>query len=226
MTVIDLHVHTNMGGSDSSLTIVELVEEAKKKKLDAVCLTEHGPPWQAEELGRLSREHGILLIRGMEVSTDMGHIIVFGLSGYTTGILKAEVLRRATDEAGGFMIVAHPFRRNFDSLLFKGTSSQPLTLEESIALPVMRLVDALEVANGGCSEIENLFALQVANRIGAGGVGGSDAHSIHGIGCFVTVFDNEIRGEADLIEELKAGRFYPARRLLSGEIIPYEEELP
>ena len=224
--VIDLHVHTNLGGSDSSLTVMELIKEAKCKKLDAVCLTEHGPPGQAEELDRLSREHGILLIRGMEVSADLGHIIVFGLPGYTTGILKAEVLRRAVDAASGFMIVAHPFRRSFDSLLFKGTSSQSPTIEEAIALPIFGLVDGIEVANGGNTEMENLFALQVANRIRISGTGGSDAHSKHGIGCFVTVFDREIKGERDLIEELKAGRFYPARRLRSGELIPYEEELP
>jgi len=195
------------------------------KRLDGVCVTEHGPPWQRAEVERLYEEHGILILRGMEVATDLGHIVVFGLPGYTSGILKAEGLRRATDEVGGFMIAVHPFRGVFDPVQLKLRAQRPLTVEEVMRQTIFSLVDEIEVANGGCTERENLLALRVAKRLGMIGTAGSDAHSTHGLGCFVTIFEREIRSEEDLIRELREGRFYPARRLHSGEIIPFEEEL-
>ncbi len=215
MTVVDMHVHTNVGSPDSDLTPGQLIEEAKRRELDAVCITEHGPPWRKEEVERLTREHGILLIRGMEVQTDLGHIIVFGLPGYTSGILRAEGLRRATDEVGGFMILAHPFRTNFD---FK---KDKMNIEQAVTLSVLSLVDGLEVANGYCTEVENLFALEVAGRLGMKGTGGSDAHSMGDVGRFVTIFEGEVNSEESFIRELKRGRFYPARRLHSGELVPF-----
>jgi hypothetical protein len=47
------------------------------------------------------------------------------------------------------------------------------------------------------------------------GIGGSDAHSEHGLGCCATAFDRPVRNERELIEELRAGRFRAITRLQS-----------
>ena len=42
-------------------------------------------------------DHGPKFLRGMEVTTDMGHIGVFGLSRYVGGIYKLAELRKVVD---------------------------------------------------------------------------------------------------------------------------------
>jgi hypothetical protein len=221
--IFDLHLHTTKGGADSSLTPDELVQEAKRVGLDGVCITEHSGNWDKRELKRLGRENGLVIIRGMEVATDLGHVAVFGLDSYVSGIRQADKLHRIIRGSGGFSIALHPFRRIFDPdyTRMEALRAKPPTLEEAIHLPLFRYVDTMEVLNGACTEQENLFSLLVARQLGKKGTGGSDAHSTHGLGCFVTVFDNEIKNEADLIKEMRAGHYHPARGLLDGELTPF-----
>jgi hypothetical protein len=224
-TIVDMHLHTVKGGADSSLTPRQLVEEAQRIGLDGVNISEHDRLWDAHELETFRRESGLFVSRAMEVSTDLGHIIVIGLEHYLPGIRKAAELRRVVSEVGGFMFVAHPFRHFFDPVHFRPDDCQPPspTPEEAARLPIFELVDELEVANGGCTPGENRFALLVARILGKRGIGSSDAHSSQGLGCFTTVFQRPLAGERDLIAELKAGRYYPAEGLLTGAITPFGE---
>jgi hypothetical protein len=223
--IVDMHVHTVKGGSDSSLTPEQLIEEARRIGLDGVNISEHDRLWDARDVERVRRDSGLFISGGMEVSTDLGHIVVIGLDRYLPGIRKAAELRRVVSEAGGFMFVAHPFRNFFDSFHFRRDSDQPPSLspEEAARLPVFELVDELEVANGGCTPGENHFALLVARVLGKRGIGSSDAHSTHGLGCFTTVFERPLADQRELIAELKAGRYHPAEGLLTGDITPFGE---
>lgn len=213
MPAYDLHIHTVKGSSDSSLTVAQLIEEARAIGLDGVGLTEHGGGWDGHEFDRVFEDAGFSVFRGLEVETDMGHVLVYGLHSYVNGIHKANELRRVVDRVGGVMISAHPFRNIFNrppynlNLLFKDSGGYPATPQEALVHPLFELVDGLEVANGSNTDQEDVFAHEVANRLGLGGTGGSDAHSVHGLGRCVTVFDASIRSEADLIEALKAGAF-------------------
>jgi predicted metal-dependent phosphoesterase TrpH len=224
-TIVDMHLHTLKGGSDSSLAPRQLTEEAQRIGLNGVNISEHDRLWDAHELERYRRESDLFVSMGMEVSTDLGHIIVIGLHEYLPGIRKAAELRRVVSEVDGFMFIAHPFRHFFDPVHFRRDGREPpnLTPEEAARLPVFELVDELEVANGGCSSRENRFALQVARILGKRGIGSSDAHSDQGLGCFTTVFERPLADQRDLIAELKAGRYYPAEGLLRGAVVPFGE---
>jgi predicted metal-dependent phosphoesterase TrpH len=226
--IIDMHVHTSKGGYDSTLSIPQVIEEAEMKGIGGVCLTEHIYAWARKDLEGFACNHNVVLLGGMEIATDMGHIIVFGLDRYISGIHKASKLRSVADEMDGFLVVVHPFRMYFEPEDFgiKPKRSWPQVIADASDLPIFSLVDEVEVLNGGCTERENLLALEVARGLEMRGTGGSDAHSERGVGYFVTVFEREIRSESDLITELKAGRFYPAKRLRSGEIIRYGNEAP
>jgi hypothetical protein len=221
--VIDLHVHTSRGGYDSNLSLPRLIEEAEGKGLDGVCVTEHNSVWARQELEAFSSDHSLVLVSGMEVETDVGHIVILGLDRYVSGIHRASGLRRLADEIGGFLIGVHPFRRFFDleDIGLREKRSWSQAIENAMALPILSVVDEIEVLNGCCTEKENMLALEVAGRLGMRGTGGSDAHSEHGIGCCVTIFQGEVRCEVDLIAELKAGRFRSARRHPNGQITPY-----
>jgi len=223
--IVDMHVHTVKGASDSSLTPQQLVEEAHRIGLNGVNISEHDRLWDSHELERFRQESGLFASRAMEVSTDLGHIIVLGLERYAPGIHKAANLRRAVAKAGGFMWWAHPFRHFFDPVHYRrdGRPQPDLTADDAASLPILALVDDLEVANGDCTVQENAFALAVARILGKPGIGASDAHSTHGLGCFTTVFERPLADERELIAELRADRYHPAEGLLSNALVAFGE---
>jgi predicted metal-dependent phosphoesterase TrpH len=234
-TIVDMHVHTVRGASDSSLTPEQLIEVARRVGLTGVNICEHDRVWDVRQIEEFRQRSGLFVSQGMEVSTDMGHMIVIGLDSYLPGIRKATELRRAVAEAGGFMIVAHPFRHFFDPIHFRRDGRPPfeMTPEEAAErMSVFRLVDELEVANGGCTPQENQFALRVARLLGKRGIGASDCHSTQGMGCFVTVFEEELRdpsaslraGQAHMLELLRVGRYRACEGLTTGELRPYAEQ--
>jgi predicted metal-dependent phosphoesterase TrpH len=228
-TIVDMHVHTVRGASDSSLTPEQLVEEAQRIGLGGVNISEHDRVWDGRQIEELREGSGLFVSRGMEVSTDMGHMIVIGLETYVPGIRHAAALRRVVDDAGGFMIVAHPFRHFFDPIHFRRDGSTPfdMTPEEAAErMPVFGIVDELEVGNGGSTPRENQFALRVARVLGKRGIGASDCHSTQGVGCFTTVFEEELRDQAHLVELLRARRFEAYEGLNVGEFRPFVEQAP
>ena len=214
--LFDMHVHTTKGSSDSNLSPEDMVLEAERLGLFGLCITEHSGPWDQHEFQAFAARHNLVLIRAMEVETDMGHILAFGLNSYLPGISNAQELRKAVDEVGGFIVSAHPFRAMFDPrplvkpLIYKDMPTVPSTVEEAVKHPVFRLVDAVEVANGGTSDQENRFAVQVARHLNFKVTGGSDAHSKHGLGRYVTSFEDEIGSEVEFMNALRTGSFYPA----------------
>lgn len=226
-TVVDMHVHTVRGAADSSLTPDQLVEEARRIGLTGVNISEHDRVWESHQIEEFRRSSGLFVSRGMEVSTDMGHMIVIGLDRYVAGIRRATELRKVLDGVGGFMTVAHPFRHFFDPIHFRRDGKPPfdMTPEEAAErMPVFRLVDEIEVANGGSTPRENRFALDVAKLLGKRGIGASDCHSTNGVGYFVTVFEEELRDQEHMLAQLRARRFYAAQGLNTGNLRRFEEE--
>jgi predicted metal-dependent phosphoesterase TrpH len=226
-TIVDMHVHTVRGAADSSLTPDQLIEEAKRIGLTGVNISEHDRVWEPHLLEEFRERSGLFVSRGMEVSTDVGHMIVIGLDRYVPGIRRAAELRKVLDEVGGFMTVAHPFRHFFDPIHFRRDGRPPfeMTPEEAAErMPVFKLVDEIEIANGGSTPRENQFALKVAKALGKRGVGASDCHSTNGVGYFVTVFDEELRDQDHMLEQLRSGRFHAAQGLPAGDLRPYLEE--
>ena len=228
-TIVDMHVHTVRGAADSSLTPDQLITEARRIGLTGVNISEHDRVWEVRLIEEFRQQSGLFVSRGMEVSTDMGHMIAIGLDQYLPGIRRAAELRRVLDEAGGFMIVAHPFRHFFDPIHFRRDGRPPfeMTPEQAAGrMPVFKLVDEIEVANGGSTPRENQFALKVAMALGKQGVGASDCHSTNGVGYYVTVFEEELRDQEHMLQQLHARRFYAAQGLPARQLRPYVEEVP
>src|SRR3990172_2856739 len=225
-TIIDMHLHTTRGASDSGLNPAALASEAPTRGLTAVHMSEHDRLWDPFVLEEYRREHlDLLVCNGMEVSTEMGHILTLGLREYVGGIRHAETLRRVADEQGAFLIVAHPFRHYFDPVYFRRQGKEPFTLtpEQAAKLPVFQLADAIEVLNGANTPRENLFALRVAKMLGKPGTGGSDAHSTQGIGIYCAVLERNVASQYEFLEELHGGRFHAGHGLLEGDLQRFTE---
>lgn len=220
-SIVDLHLHTVVGGADSRLEPEELMIEAKRVGLTGVNITEHDVRWDEDELDALKSRHpGLFVSHAIEVTTDHGHVLAVGIDGYSPEMYRLRRLREIADEQGAFLIVAHPFRRFFDR---KREGEDILSVEQAARLPVFDLVDGIEVLNGFNAPRENYLALQVAKRLGKPGTSGSDAHMKRGIGSYGCVFEEAVETEAQFLHLLHRGRFYPGRDLMNGRLENYWE---
>jgi predicted metal-dependent phosphoesterase TrpH len=200
--LIDLHTHTHPLSDDSALTPDELLAEAKKAGLDGVCLTEHDRFWDTDATAKLSRRHGLLVLPGCEVTTEEGHLLVFGLKEYVFGMHRAAFVKLLVDKAGGAIVVAHPYRR---------TAPDEAGMERARRSPLYQSAHAVEVENGRGTHTQRTFARTFASRLGLPSTGASDAHQREDVGAFATEFARRVSSLDDLIGELRAGRFKPAR---------------
>jgi len=232
MCVLDLHIHTTRYSDDSQLSPEVLVEQARRVGLQGVCLSEHEAAWRIDEFRAFSQQCDLLLVRAREVPTEMGHIIAIGLEEYPRGTFGARELRRMLDKVGGVGILAHPFRFLLDPsasqlpALYQDGRSLPTDVEEAARHPIFRLVDAVEVLNGGTPAVENWFALEVAGLLGLKMVGGTDAHTREEVGLCVTVFEDRIASQDDLVEALRTGSFYPAQGPPSERLLRFDGAAP
>lgn len=205
--LIDLHNHTMIKSDDSFLRPEELVRRAKELGLDGIAFTDHDIFWDPDEIAHLSRDLDFPIFSGVEINTEDGHVLVWGLDHYVFGMHHMTFVRGMVDDAGGAMVMAHSYRRQLPSVV----------TEHSVDYYVERMgdkahydhVDAMEVYNGRGMPRENEFSYKVAMRRGKPMVGGSDAHTLSDVATCATDFEREIRTVAELIEELKAGRCRP-----------------
>jgi len=204
--LIDLHAHTYPLSHDSALTPDALVEAVKRAGLDGVCLTEHDFFWEHDKAAELGKRHDFLVIPGIEVNTETGHIVVFGLERFVYGMHRLRELAPMVEAAGGAMVAAHPYRRQLPFHLEK-EGDWDEALDKAYANPAYARVQGVETLNGRGTERQNAFSAAVCERHNLAQAAGSDAHSLADVGKCATEFEARIEGLADLIAELKAGHF-------------------
>lgn len=192
--------------------------EAARIGINGIGITEHDRIWSKDDVLQLSRKCNIKLFPGIEITTDKGHIIAFGFNNYISGMYRTDQLRKLADTHGAVLIWAHPYRRVLDSCGLNDELRLVNGNTKDIA-GMLRIVDVLEVANGNCSDEENIRAFTIARDKGINGTGGSDAHSKHGLGYYATLFEKDVSTVEELVNELKNGNFYPVHINSSREVI-------
>lgn len=200
---LDLHVHSFPASPCSNASLEDLIQEAKRIGLDGFCVTDHNYVWTAEQLDGIARKHQFLILRGNEITTDQGDVLVFGFHRDIKGIIKLEELREEVLKSGGFIIVAHPFR----GFLTFGAGELGLTTQKAVERPLFQWVDAVEVLNGKVTEKENRLAREVAAALKLPTTGGSDAHDVSEIGQYATRFARPLRTEQELLAALRSGDY-------------------
>jgi predicted metal-dependent phosphoesterase TrpH len=189
--LIDLHTHSRPYSGDSVLTAEDLVERAAAAGLDGVALTEHDALRPLEEVEALAARTGILVLRGIEITTDIGHVLAFGLRCYSPALRSIEALRHEADACGAVIFLAHPYRG----------WNRPIDWER---LP--ELVHGVEALNGQEHATRNERAQRLATGFSLPGIGGSDTHFLPGLAVCATRLPHRPAGEADLVGMLHAGR--------------------
>ena len=135
----DLHVHT-CRSPDSDTTLEQALSAAKAAGLDFLALTDHNLP-PDPSLFPAGRRQGILVIPGVEYSTDRGHLLGLFLErpcppaeeGRVTFSQAVEWIR----QSGGLAVLAHPFQSTAQ------TAEERMAQLESLAPQL----DGLEVCN-------------------------------------------------------------------------------
>jgi hypothetical protein len=199
--LIDLHVHTIFSG-DSSIAPEDLIERALALELDGLAITEHDSYAASEVTAELAEGSGLCLFRGIEISSDLGHLLVFGLEddhwqalrGPTTRAVPAQSLVQYVMELGGIVIPAHPFK-----------STSPSVGERVTSLVGVGVIEGF---NGQCFTDENVQACELAQSYELKITGGSGAHYLGEVGRCITQFENRVATLSELVQELKAGRFH------------------
>ena len=193
--IIDLHCHSKYS-EDNHLEPEALIRRAVELGLDGVCFTEHHSLSCSWPIGRMRIPENILVFRGIEVSTDSGHLLVYGVSDDSWNLwgrnnyLKLAKVVASVHSRGGICIPAHPFR-GWESLGDQVCSFDGL--------------DGIETHNGVNGPLQNKLAVEAALKLGLPSVGGSDCHYLHQAGRAFTEFDKPIRTMDDMIKEIKAG---------------------
>lgn len=203
--LIDLHAHTAPRSNCSRTTLAELVDSARRRGLDALCITEHDVRWPDEELADASRALGFPLIPGVELSTDIGHVLVFGpldrplWLGYTFDQLVDEV-----DRTGTALVLPHPVRRVAGERAVRA-GRRPPSPAEVVAWPQWAAVHAVEAASTQTVASEHALtaaALELAPRPR---VAASDAHGPDLAGRYATRTAADVHDALGLAAEIRAG---------------------
>lgn len=86
---IDLHVHSN--NSDGTMTVLELIEEAKEKEIDCFALTDHDTVQGIDEFIKLDLDYPMIF--GIELSTYLNGKPVHILGYFPKPLPKMDELR-------------------------------------------------------------------------------------------------------------------------------------
>ncbi|MGZ8752937.1 MAG: PHP-associated domain-containing protein [Acidimicrobiia bacterium] len=209
--LIDLHAHTAPRSNCSKTTLEELVASARARGLDALCITEHDVRWPDDELADASRLLDFPLIPGIELTTDVGHVLAFGplekplWMGY-----KLEELVAETERTGTALVLPHPVRRTAGERAVLGGRTPP-TPEDVAAMPQWTSVHAIEVVSTQTTALEHTLTAAALAVVPRPAVGASDAHAPGLAGAYATSVDGRIRTAEALAAQIRAGHVSPVR---------------
>lgn len=203
--ILDLHLHSE--SSDDSRAPVEaylkiLARKRDERPLDGFVLTEHRKFDLDADYRALEDKYGLRILRGAEVETEYGHILVYGVNrdmvrrfDFANVRLSAQEVIHEVERMGGIACPCHPGRVNVG------------LCAHYERLPALEGVVAVEALNGGSKPAENARVQDLMREHGYYGFGGSDSHLVSFIGICATEFDDPIADEEGLVEALKRGRY-------------------
>jgi len=202
--LIDLHVHSHHTRG-CTLSPRDAVRRAREAGLDGVAFTDLNTLDGLEEIRAAGAAEGLLALCGLEVATDHGHYLCFfpdparvpappQVFGSATPWPVREVLAKIR-ELGGVAVAAHPYDKSVE----RPSGDFIFTLDG---------LSAIEGQNSRHKGPANDLAIEAADHMNLPCVGASGAHLAEEIGKAATLFRDEVRTEADVVAQLKAGTVF------------------
>jgi histidinol phosphatase-like PHP family hydrolase len=201
--ILDLHTHS-IKSDDGRAKVANYCQWIRSRELpiDGFVLTEHRQFDLESDYSSLASSFGLCILKGAEVETEYGHVLVFGVTepllrefDFSDIHLPLAKVIEACALHGAVPVPCHPGRKRVGMCAH---------LEE---FGVPAGVKIVEVLNGGSRDQEDAVAQAMADAQGYLGIGGSDAHIVSHVGRCATRFAGPIATEAELVEALNAGDF-------------------
>jgi len=205
--ILDLHTHSE-ASEDSRAPVETYLKWLSRKRdllpIDGIVLTEHRQWNPQADYRHLEDEYGFLILRGAEVETDYGHVLVYGVNedmtrrfDFADVRLPAQEVVSEVSRMGGIAVPCHPGRPTIG------------LCEHYETKPPLEGVVAVEALNGGSRKGENERVQAIIDHYGYHGLGGSDSHLVSLIGICATEFSEEIRDVEHLVQVLRGGGYQP-----------------
>ena len=201
--ILDLHTHS-IKSDDGRARVENYCQWIRSRKIpiDGFVLTEHRQHDFESDYSTLADRHGLVILKGSEVETEYGHVLVFGVTEELTRAfdfaridLPLEMVIETCDAHGAVPVPCHPGRPRVGMFAHTGE------------LGIPKGVKIVEIYNGGSRDNEDQIAIDNADELGYLGIGGSDSHIVSHIGRCATEFNGSIRIMDDLVGALQAGEF-------------------
>ncbi len=181
----DLHVHSKYSADCKSEPKV-IIKTAEKMGLKGIAITDHDT---VKFHKRVKIETGILIVPGIEISTEGGHVIGLGVRENIQKRMTLEETVEKIREEGGEVVMAHPY-----DFMRKGVGKRMEKLQNVI----------IETQNGATFiQKFNEKAKQYAQKNKLGETGGSDAHRIKDIGMAYTRVGEKVETVEELLEKIR-----------------------
>ncbi len=164
-----------MYSSDSTITQKDLVFFAKKRSLDAVAITDHN---QIDGALSLAEKTDLLIIPGIEVSTQSGHLVGLNVDKNIPRGMSVNETVDCIHDAGGLAVACHPFA------WFKGSLSKNITEK----------FDAIETINSSAFPFLRCKkkSVELAKKFNLAQIAGTDAHNPQSIGLAYTLLEADL----------------------------------
>ncbi len=196
--IIDLHNHTSRYSSCSKISPDELIKLYINAKINGICITEHNFLWPKTEQINIQKKYDgkIKIFFGFELSTDLGHVLVFGKNINDIELIYYfDELEKNFDRDNCALIWAHPFRWG-------------IKMKSKININLFNKFDALELYNGNLTEKEINYTKKIIKKYNINNTGGSDTHSFKMALKYATYFKDNINNITELIKSIKYGQYY------------------
>jgi predicted metal-dependent phosphoesterase TrpH len=201
--ILDLHTHS-IKSDDGRAKVQNYCQWIRTRDIpiDGFVLTEHRQFDNESDYSDLADEFGLTILKGSEVETEYGHVLVFGVSpelqqaiDFSDIHLPLARVIEACEAHGAVPVPCHPGRPRVGMHAHLAEYGVPAG------------VRIVEVYNGGSRDQEDQIAQAMARDQGYLGIGGSDAHIVSHVGRCATRFAADIRNERELVNALRSGDF-------------------
>jgi len=186
---LDLHIHS-VHSRDAAGSPNEILQTCKRAGMQGLAITDHNAIAGSLEAASLGVAEGLLVLKGVEVTTTEGHVLAYGVRELIPRGLTIEETIEKIRDSGGIAVAAHP-KRFPTGIGLKNAEAGDFS--------------AIEVINGGSSGSSNRKAKLVAERRGLSQTGGSDAHRLSEIGRAYTVLE-EVSTEDQVLDMIAKGK--------------------
>jgi len=202
---IDLHVHS-AASEDGCSTLDEIIAVARMKGLNGIAITDHDVPMSEPSAREASTKHSFIVIPGVEVTTDVGHLLVFlPRREFRKGMPFMEAVDLSLSD-GSAVAIPHP--------------TDPIS--HGVGEPAAKAASprgiALETMNASTLTRYNASAARLAERLSLPRIGGSDAHLAKAVGDAWTTVEPDAPSPEAIASAIIKGRTSPSGRRTSKAV--------